>query len=323
MILRFVKKISVLFLLLLISLYALAYMVDTGLRKSRNEYFASWNDLYNSKINADMLIMGSSRASFHISPKILDSTLSLNSYNLGLSAWHFDMQFSRFKMYLQHNRKPKYIIHNVDVYGFSKRADVADYQQFLPFLQDTILQKTIRGHKGDFDTYQQNIPLLKYKNDSELIFEGILNYFNFKNLYDTTTKYKGYQGNDYEWNKDFESFKKRFPKGAKYKFDKEVKQQFEEYLSFCQHENIKVVLVYAPEYFEVQKYYKNKNELIDLCQKSAQKYGCHFLNYSNNSICFDRQYFYNSQHLNRRGAELFSLDLSNKVKKIYDLRFHK
>ncbi len=314
MILKFLKKIIILSLLLIVSFYALAYIVDTGLRKSRNDYFASWNDLYNSKINADLLIMGSSRAAFHISPKILDSTLSLNSYNLGLSAWHFDMQFARFKVYLQHNRKPKYIIHNVDVYGFSKRGDVVNYQQFLPYIQDTILQKTIRGHKGEFDIYQRNIPLLKYKNDSELAFEGIFDYFNVKNFYDTTSKFKGYRGNDFAWNKDFENFRKYYPKGVKYRFDKELKQQFGEYLAFCQHENIKVILVYAPEYYEVQKYYKNKNELIELCQKSAQKYGCYFLDYSKNAICYDRQYFYNSQHLNRRGAEVFSLDLSGKLK---------
>jgi hypothetical protein len=292
-------------------------MVDTGLRKSRNAYFASWNDLYNSKISADLLIMGSSRAEFHISPKILDSLLVLNSYNLGLSAWHFDMQYARFRMYLQHNRKPKYIIHNVDVYGFSKRADVADYPQFLPYIQDTILQNVTHHHKGEFDIYQQNIPLFKYKNQQKLAFEGFFCFMGFSNLYDTTSKYKGYRGNDYAWNKDFESFKKRFPKGAKYRFDKEVKRQFEEYLAFCQREKIKVILVYAPEYYEVQPYYKNKSELINLCQESVKKYKCHFLDYSNNPLCYNRTNFYNSQHLNRKGAELFSLDLGKKVKTLF------
>lgn len=316
MILKFLKKILFLFLLLSISLYTLAYVVDIGLRKSRNAYFASWNDLYNSKINADLLIMGSSRAEFHISPKILDSLLILNSYNLGLSAWHFDMQYARFKMYLQHNKKPKYIIHNVDVYGFAKRADVADYPQFLPYIQDTILQNVTKKHKGEFDIYQQNIPLLKYKNQQKLALEGIFNFAGFSNLYDTTSKYKGYRGNDFAWNKDFESFKKRFPKGAKYKFDKEVLRQFNEYLAFCQQENIKVILVYAPEYFEVQPYYKNKAELIKLCQESTKKYDCQFLDYSKNSLCYNRDYFYNSQHLNKQGAELFSLDLGRKIKQI-------
>lgn len=314
MIIPFFKKVFVLCLLLVVSLYALSYMVDAGLRKSRNDYFASWNDLYSSKINADLLIMGSSRAAFHISPRIIDSTLTLNSYNLGLSAWHFDMQYARFKMYLQHNRKPKYIIQNVDVYGFSKRADVADSQQFLPYIQDTILQKTIRGHKGEFDVYQRNIPLLKYKNLQNLAFEGLFTFLNYPDLYDSTANYKGYRGNDYVWNQDFERFKKRFPKGAKYTFDKEVKRQFNEFLAFCQHEKIKVFLVYAPEYFEVQPYYKNKSELINLCTESANKYKCHFLDYSKDSLCYNRQYFYNSQHLNKKGAELYSKELGVKVK---------
>jgi hypothetical protein len=223
------------------------------------------------------------------------------------------MQYARFRIYLQHNRKPKYIIHNVDVYGFSKRADVADYPQFLPYINDTILQNVTRKHKGEFDIYQRNIPLLKYKNQQKLAFEGLLNFVGFSNLYDTTSKYKGYQGNDYPWNKDFESFKKRFPKGAKYRFDKEIKRQFEEYLAFCRQENIIVILVYAPEYYEVQPYYKNKSELINLCQESVKKYGCHFLDYSQSSLSFNRTYFYNSQHLNRKGAELFSLDLGKKI----------
>ena len=314
MIVRLFKKLIILFILLSLSIYFLAYIVDAGLRKSRSTYFANWNDLYNSKIKADLLIMGSSRAEFHISPKILDSLLILNSYNLGLSAWHFDMQYARFRMYLQHNPKPKYIIHNVDIYGFSKRVDVIDAPQFLPYIQDTIFQNVTLGHKGAFDIYQKNIPLFKYKNQQKIAFEGFFNFVGLSNLYDTTTKYKGYCGNDYVWNKDFESFKKRFPKGAKYKFDKEVVRQFEEYLNFCKKENIKVVLVYAPEYFEVQPYYKNKSDLIKLCQESVKKYDCYFLDYSNNQLCYNRDYFYNSQHLNRKGAELFSLDLGKKVK---------
>jgi hypothetical protein len=196
--LPFLKKLILLTLLLVISLYAFSYMVDAGLRRSRNMYFASWNDLYNSKINADLLIMGSSRAEFHISPKIMDSLLRLNSYNLGLSAWHFDMQYARFRIYLQHNKKPKYIIHNVDIYGFSKRNNVADAHQFLPYIRDTILQNVIHNHKGVFDIYQQKIPLFKYKNDQKLAFEGFFNFTGFSNLYDTTTKYKGYRGNEYQ-----------------------------------------------------------------------------------------------------------------------------
>lgn len=319
MIKRFFKKIALLSFLIIISLYALAFAVDNGLRKSRNEYFAAWNDLFDAKINADLLILGSSRAEFHISPKIIDSTLHLNSYNLGMSAWHFDMQLARFKLYLAHNKKPDYIIHNVDVYGFAKRADVVNPEQFLPFINEPILLATTRGHKGEFDIYQQNIPLLKYKNQQSLAWEGICNFVHLTALYDTTSKYKGYKGNVYEWNQDFERFKKRYPKGVKYSFNKEIKKQFEEYLAFCEKQNIKVVLLYAPEYYEVQPLYKNKTTIIEMCKNASKRYHCYFLDYSNDSLCYQRKYFYNSQHLNKRGAEIFSQKLALDVKRLLHL----
>lgn len=316
MILSFVKKLTFLLFLVALSMYFLAFVVDSGLRKSRNEHYATWNDLFNSKINAELLILGSSRAEFHISPKILDSTLHLNSYNLGLSAWHFDMQYARFKLFLAHNPKPKYIIHNVDVYGFSKRNDVVNREQFLPYIHEPILQATTRGHKGEFDIYQQYIPLYKYKNQQALAWEGICNFVNLTALYDSTTKYKGYRGNDYTWNKDFELFKKRYPKGAKYSFNKEILKQFDEYLAFCEQQNIKVILLYAPEYYEVQPLYKNKNQMMEICENAAKRFHCYFLDYSKDTLCYQKKYFYNSQHLNKNGAEIFSKKLAVDVKSL-------
>jgi hypothetical protein len=316
MIKAFLKKTIVLVCLIAISFYALSYIVDAGLRKSRNNYYASWNDLYDSKINADLLVLGSSRAAFHVSPSIIDSVLKVNSYNLGLSAWHFDMQYARFKIYLKYNHKPKYIIHNVDVYGFCKRADVVDAQQFLPYLNDSILLATTKGHKGAFDLYQQKIPLWKYKNQQSLVWEGMCNYFNVLALHDTTTMVKGYRGYEYAWNQDFERFKKRYPKGVRYTFSKEIEQQFEEYLSFCKREGIQVVLFSAPEYYEVQPYYKNKQTMIALCRAMTKKYGCVFLDYSKDSICYHKKYFYNSQHLNTAGSKVFSKQLAKELKAI-------
>ena len=115
---KFWLKLVLIALVPLLALSLMAYMVDTGLRKSDHVALADWNALFNAKINADLLVLGSSRAAFHISPYILDTALHLNSYNLGMSAWRFDMQWTRFKLYLEHNKVPKYIVHNVDLVRF-------------------------------------------------------------------------------------------------------------------------------------------------------------------------------------------------------------
>ena len=100
-------------------LFGLNYVVETGLKKSRSYYYAEWNDIFNSKINADVLICGSSRAYVHLSPKIIDTILHIKSYNIGMNGTQFLMEYDRFRIYLKHNKKPKYVIQTVDFASFS------------------------------------------------------------------------------------------------------------------------------------------------------------------------------------------------------------
>ncbi|MDI9860804.1 hypothetical protein [Flectobacillus roseus] len=312
---KFWLKLALIISVPLLALSLMAYMVDSGLRKSNHTVLADWNALFNAKINADLLVLGSSRAAFHISPYILDSTLHLNSYNLGMSAWRFDMQWTRFKLYLEHNKAPKYVVHNVDLYGFAKRKNLVDYQQFLPYLNEPLLIKNLTDIKGEFNHFQKYMPMYKYANDLDLAWEGFKCYAGSKNVAHTD-KYKGFKGNDIPWDNQFEKFKKKYPKGINYTIESDVKASFEEYLRFCQKKGIKVILVYAPEYYEVQPFYKNKKAFNTLCQNAVNKYGCIFLDYTNDSLCFEKKWFYNSQHLNKKGAEVFSAKLAEDLKKI-------
>ena len=129
---RFIYNLLLFCLLPLPFLYGLQMIVDSGLKKSNHLLYAEWNDIYNGEINADLIVMGSSRAELQISPTILDRNLKLNTYNLGISAWTFPMQYARFKIYLKHNAKPRYIVHSLDLQMFSRREDLFNYQQFLP-----------------------------------------------------------------------------------------------------------------------------------------------------------------------------------------------
>ena len=43
------------------------------------QYYTSWNEIYDARVNADVVICGDSRAKLTYSPKILDSVLGTNS----------------------------------------------------------------------------------------------------------------------------------------------------------------------------------------------------------------------------------------------------
>jgi hypothetical protein len=313
---KFILNISVFSIVTLITFYFLQVTLDRENKKNPSDTFSEWNDCYNSNINADVLVMGSSRAWVQISPKILDSTLSVNSYNLGIDGWNFLMQHCRFKVYLEHNIVPKNIIHCVDVYILDKRNDLYNAEQFVPFLNDTLIRQYTQGYKGSFNNLHYSFPLYKYNNSLKSIITPLLNLAGVKKSH--SNKYKGYQGMEKDWDNSFEKFKENNPNGVVQKIDNETIREFEDYLKFCKQKDINLTLVYTPEYIEGQKMTQNRNDIIKIYEQYAAQYDFLFLNYSDDSLCLDKSLFYNSQHLNKKGAELFSAklaqDLAGKIK---------
>jgi len=293
-------------------LYLGNYIIDEGLRKSQNKYFGVWNEIRAGGINADVLVMGASRAWVHISPKILDSTLQMNSYNLGLDNWCFLMQYCRLKVFLEHNPKPKYIVHSLDYLMFEKNKELYGDVQFLPYMNDPTISRATEGYTGSFNKLQRYVPMYKYRNNSEFMIEGIANFVGLPG--NKSQKYKGYEGMVKEWDSTFADFVHQNPDGYKVQLDSVVIQEFENYLAFCRSNKIKVILTYTPEYYRAQQITRNRSEEFALYHYFAKKYDCVLLDYSSDSLCYNNNYFYNSQHLNKQGSEIFSRKLAQDLK---------
>ena len=311
---RFILKFLFFCLLPLPFLYGLQMIIDSGLRKSDYPLYSEWNDIYGGKINADLIVMGSSRAWVQISPTVLDDELKINTYNLGINAWTFPMQNARFQIYLKHNRKPKYVVHSLDLQMFSRREDLFSYQQFLPYLYDPDIRVATKNYKGEFGATQYYFPMFKYNGNLDVAAAGFFSYFNLVGYRRTNTK--GYEGQQLAWDTSFEAFKKRFSGGYAYPFDEKVAEEFTNYLEYCRENRIKVVLVFSPEYAELHSLITNRNEIINLFQRYSKQFDIPFLDYSNHPICFNKSYFYNSEHLNKEGSETFSKVLAQDLQSL-------
>jgi hypothetical protein len=214
------------------------------------------------------------------------------------------MQHARFKVFLEHNPKPKYIIQNLDVFSLVKQVGLYDKEQFLPYLHDPLIRSATRGYEGEFGPVDYYFPLFKYNGHLEIAKLGLLNYFG--SSIEQRTKYKGYQGKDLVWDFTFDKFKKENPSGVNILIDRQTENEFLEFLDYCKKNDIKVIFVFSPEYIEVQPFFTNRNEVMRHYQEIAKTYEIPFLDYSNHPICFNKAHFYNSQHLNKTGAEIFS-----------------
>lgn len=303
----FLIKINLFASIILALFLTLEYIITQGLKKSTAPAFEKWNRLYDGKINADVLINGSSKALNQISPLIIDSILDVNSYNLGISGHDFYMQNSRYAVYLKHNKPPQLLIQIISNGTLSKRADLYHLAQFRPYLDDPIIRNTTTNYIG-LTFFDYHLPFVRYFGDKKSIKEGFLSYFNCSAPIIEIPSYKGYYSYDLDWDDSFDRFVKYFPDGKTIPLTDTSIQLFKQLL--IQQTSKSIVLVYPPTYHAAQGYINNRTEILALYQSLAKQHNVLLLDYSQHRLSKDNKYFYNSQHLNKKGAEIFSKELA-------------
>ncbi|TDO83774.1 hypothetical protein EV143_101216 [Flavobacterium chryseum] len=310
---KFIRQVVFFLAPIVITAYFVDVFISKNLKKS-NSYAAGeysiWNDVIDGKINSDIVIYGSSRAWVQINPTMLFNELNLSTYNLGIDGHNFWLQYLRHSLLIENNVRPKLIIHSVDVFTLLKKKDLYNFEQFLPYMlwNDKIKDKTI-SYNG-FDLIDYEIPLIRYFKSREA---KKIAFSMAKISKDKEVRIKGYQAQDYKWNSDFDEAKKKM-KNYDIKLDNASILLFDKYLKECQYKNIKIILVYTPEYIEGQKFVRNRDSIISLYRNFSKKYNIPFYDYSNDSISFKKKYFYNAEHLNKTGSELFTQKLIDTLK---------
>jgi len=307
-------------ILFILPIVLLAYTTDIFLSKNLkkiNGYkegeFSVWNDLYNGKINADIVIYGSSRAWLHIDPTMMEDSLHISTYNLGINSHNFWLENFRHTLLLQYNTKPRLIIHSLGMATVEKRKDLYNSDQFLPYmLFNKEMEQTIISYQGyipaDFD-----VPLLRYYGKRDAIFSAVKYALHPSN--NPVKRIKGYEGvDDLSWHNDLEKAKKKMPYYL-VKIDSATVNLFEKYLMDCKAQNIKVLLLFSPEFIDGQRFTKNRQDVIDIYKTLSAKYNVPFYDYSNDSMSYQRKYFFNAEHLNKLGATLFTKRLIDTLKK--------
>ncbi len=308
---EFILK-SLFFLLTpLIVLYPLDVLVSNKLKETNLAFgeFGVWNDIYDDNAEAEIEIMGSSRAWVHIDPEILEDSLSLSAYNFGVDGHVFISQYYRHLEFLKYNLNPKYIILSLDVASLSKKEGLHNMEQFLPYmLWNSDQEKYLSVYEG-FTSLEYKLPFLRYIRNSSILSDM----FNEEIKQKMPLRKKGYEGQVKEWSSNFIKTKEQM-KHFELKLDSNAISLFENFIEDCKVKSIPLVLVYSPEYIEGQQFMANRSDVIDLYDEYVTKYDLLFLNYSNDSLCNDQSNFYNTTHLNKTGAELFTKKMSHDIK---------
>ena len=312
---QFLVKISTFAIPLILLSYPLDKFISKSIVKSHKypDNYNTWNDIYEGKAYSDILIFGSSRATHHYDPMLMEDNLNQTVYNLGINGHGFWLQHLKYLEYLKHNKKPKTIIINVGWFSLEKRSDLYQYNQFLPYmLFNKNIWKYTHTYEG-FTNLDYIIPCLRYFGNRTAM-EQTWDVF-FKKNNRPPYKIKGFVAVSDENGKSVLTENLQIKnKTYQAQIDLQTLELLNSFLAECKKQNINTILVYSPEYINEQKRVINRNEALALLANLANKYNVLFWDYSKHSLSLSRKYFNSTMHLNHLGSHKFTENLIKRIK---------
>ena len=307
-----VVRIVCFFCLIVALAFALNTVICSGLRQIKTSRFGVSNKIVEGKINTDIVVSGSSRALSHYDPRIIQERTGKTVFNIGLNGSQTDMQLARLKTYLQHNKKPSLLIFNLDLFSFqTTHGGVYDPGQYLPYLKEPAIYDALM-HINPETWKAKYLPLYGYTVE-DLRFTWLLGLISFFGWNPAEDHFLGFKPQYRAWTGDFERFKEMNPNGVHFAIEPDGMSKMEELLRLCREQGIEVLLVYSPEYKEMQALTTNRAEVFAFFNELSERFGLPIWDYSDSPISFRRESFYNSQHLNAEGASTFSTDIATRI----------
>ena len=276
------------------------------LRNSNIREIVIWNDIFNSKIDADIVYIGSSRTADHYQPEIIDSILGTRSYNLGQYGQTIESDIIRYKLLQKYEDKtPSLYVWDVYFASFNSSSKFQD-EQYTPFLFNNDIWTAVNSKSTHFSIFDKYVPLLRYWR------KGIIP--KYEALKDPI---RGFVYNIDTWNPDEIANLKE--ESLTYSIDESTFNEFCSTIDTMKKEGADVIIVFSPLHIKGQKAMKNLDHLIYKLDSVSSSKQCLFKNYLTDPICYDSSYFKNAMHLNEEGTDFFSAKFARLIDSLYNM----
>jgi len=274
----------------------------------RHYYFtsksgANYNTTYSmDSTKAELIILGSSRASHHYIPDLIEDSLGISCYNTGRDGNFLFFNYAVFKSILK-RYNPKIVLLDVNAKDLNKDNREKSYEglvTLLPYYDSKPELRNIIRLRSHYEQYK--LLLATYAYNSSIIAIGTGNLIGYIN-----NNAKGYlplKGSS------IMHIKPPSTQEDSGEFDVLKVNVIDSMALICNQRDIRFLIVQSPRYTIVQQRKLNQN-----LTATADKYQCDYWNFVNDSLFINSPgLFKDGAHLNDDGAQLFTLSVIHKLK---------
>lgn len=252
-----------------------------------------------NRANDDIIILGSSRASHHYIPQIIEDSLGMSCYNCGEEGNGVVLAYGRLKM-MTNRYKPKLIIYEITPgYDFGTKEPNTKYLGYLrAYYNKNGIDEIFDDFDGEFSRLKMRSKM--YQNTGKFlpdIIDNIIYRDNRKGyapLYDKMDQKSFLAENVIDTAMEIDSIKLSY---------------VEKVIELALSNDIPIIFAISPRYglnSRISKY----EPALSLCKKRGVPV-YNFINYP--SIADNAEYFQDGGHMNHKGAEAYTNMLVTKV----------
>lgn len=242
-------------------------------------------------VDADVIILGNSRAECAYDPSLMTSLSGLKCLSLAWGGHAFDFCYHvMYKTYLKHNKKPTYIIVETSPRGFFDHVSSVYSIELLPYI-----------NRPEFQFYVEMCPQLSYAD--RMLF---IRYFG--KLSKVIKEIDRFDNSVIQSPKKHIWPKIYYKKPQRLECNPSIIQLFDSFLDECLADGIKVILVCSPmhveqglNYFDVNDFWRIVKKCVSGTKHPIISYQSYFGN--------DTTYFADPIHLNTYGKKVFTTKL--------------
>jgi hypothetical protein len=306
---KFLLRLFLFFVLVNAILFAVKLGTDYFLHKSTDPLFSAWNEIQHLKKSPELLVIGNSKAATHYNPALMDSVTGLISYNLGMDGLTSIQQEERYKYYRQFNNKPKVFLLNMENVMYYYRDDIIQPQQYLPFLDDTLISDQCLSM--GMNPLRIYTPQFRYF-EADICFEAA-----FKQIVglpdnEQFRRNKGFLGISPDFNE--EAYKKLVDSKPAALINIELMLRHERFLKSLTNDGIKVIMVFPPQYSDYSIHIQELGVLRAYFRNLSLRLGVEYWDYTESDISDNKSNFFDHHHMNLEASNRYSLEISKRIK---------
>jgi hypothetical protein len=302
--LQFAKKLLLLLVIMFVVDRVVGSIIEYYFQNEPMGDSASFSHAINDP-KEDILIYGSSRAVHTYDPRVFTDSLGYSCYNCGREATNVIYHSAILPAAINGTHTPKAIILDMTTKEIAWRSGQYGSDVLagliLPYVLTNDHFKQLALDLFPKEYYKAKVSKLYAYNS--LILSILRNYSRRHN--DNINGYQPLHGTRLKGAPDTLT-------SIRDKIDDYSKQQLEFFVKSVTDKKIPLVVIVSPMYVKPFQ----ENESLRVCKQILAKYNVPVWDYSTDPKYVQRQYFYDQNHMNTKGAEMFSAEIASRLAKM-------